>query len=256
LIKIVIIGAGNVATHLGMALIDAGNEILQVYSKTEKSASILAKKLKTNFTTGISKVETNADLYITAVSDDIVLQILNSLDLKDKFIVHTSGFLPMDILRQSSENYGVFYPLQTFSKLRNMDIKTVPICIEANSVDNLNKLKSIAGQISTNVREINSAQRKKIHLAAVFASNFPNFMYSIADKLLGDSNIDFDILKPLIKETAEKVQDMKPAEAQTGPAVRGDENIMLTHLEMLKDYPAYKKLYQIISEEIKPATSK
>lgn len=256
MIKIVIIGAGNVATHLGMALIDAGNEILQVYSKTEKSASILAKKLKTNFTTGISKVETNADLYITAVSDDIVLQILNSLDLKDKFIVHTSGFLPMDILRQSSENYGVFYPLQTFSKLRNMDIKTVPICIEANSVDNLNKLKSIAGQISTNVREINSAQRKKIHLAAVFASNFPNFMYSIADKLLGDSNIDFDILKPLIKETAEKVQDMKPAEAQTGPAVRGDENIMLTHLEMLKDYPAYKKLYQIISEEIKPATSK
>ena len=256
MIKIVIIGAGNVATHLGMALKDAGNEILQIYSRTDYSASLLATKLESNFTLNLSEIDANADLYVISVSDDIVLQILNYLNLKDKLIVHTSGFLPMDILKQASVNYGVFYPLQTFSKSRNMEMKTVPICIEANTVENLERLRFIAGQISTDVREMNSEQRKKIHLVAVFASNFPNFMYTIADKLLGDLNIDFDILKPLIKETAEKVQNIKPAEAQTGPAVRGDEKVMAEHLDLLNDYPAYKKLYQIMSEEIKKRNNK
>ena len=254
--NIVLIGAGNVATHLGKALINAGNKILQVYSRTNESANILATKLNAEHTTNLSQLVNHADLYVLAVSDDVLPDILKELKIENKLIVHNSGFLSMDILKQSSANYGVFYPLQTFSKSRKVDMKTVPLCIEANSPENLEKLKSLAGQISADVREVNSEQRKKLHLAAVFACNFPNFMYTIADRLLGDSNIDFNILKPLIKETAEKVQDLKPAEVQTGPAVRGDENIMLAHLEMLKDYPAYKKLYQIISEEIKPATSK
>lgn len=249
--KIVFIGSGNVASHLGMALKDAGNEILQIYSQTEKSADVLARKLNTNYTISLSEIETNAELYIISVSDDIVVQLLDHLSLKDKFVVHTSGFLSMDLLQKTSENYGVLYPLQTFSKLRNVDMKTVPICIEANTKENLEKLRSLARQISDDVREINSEQRKKIHLAAVFACNFPNFMYVIAEKLLEDSKINFDILKPLIMETAEKVQAINPTEAQTGPAVRGDEKVIFKHLELLNNYPAYKQLYQLISKEIK-----
>ncbi len=251
MIRIVLIGAGNVATHLGKALVNAGNEILQVYSKTDESANVLAKKLKTNFTASLSEINENADIYVLSVSDVAVLPVLNQLSFRDKLLVHTSGFLPMEILKQSSDNFGVLYPLQTFSKSRDVDMNTVPLCIEANSPENLEKLKSLAGQLSADVREVKSEQRKIIHLAAVFACNFPNFMYNIADKLLDDSNIEFDILKPLIKETTEKLQDIKPAEAQTGPAAREDENIIKAHLEMLKDYPAYKKMYQIISEEIK-----
>ncbi|MCD4732581.1 MAG: DUF2520 domain-containing protein, partial [Bacteroidales bacterium] len=236
--SIVLIGAGNVATHFGKALINAENKILQVYSSTVDSASVLASKLETGFTTNLTEINKNANVYVISILDDALPITLKELNVGNKLIVHTSGFLSMDILKQSSVNYGVFYPLQTFSKSRNVDMKTVPLCIEANSPENLKKLKSLAGQISADVREVNSEQRKKIHLAAVFACNFPNFMYTIADRLLGDSNIDFNILKPLIKETAEKALDMKPAEVQTGPAVRGDENIMLAHLEMLKDYPA------------------
>lgn len=238
------------ATHLGKALKGAGNEILQVYSRSVESASTLAKNLETSFTVSLKEINTNADLYLISTSDDVVDQILAQLSLKDKFVVHTSGFLPMDILIQSSINYGVLYPLQTFSKAREVEMKNVPICIEANSPVNLKRIKVIAEQISDDVKEVDSEQRKKVHIAAVFACNFPNFMYTIADKLLSDAELDFDILKPLIKETAEKVQEIKPLEAQTGPAVRGDEKVIASHMELLKDYPPFQKLYQIISEQI------
>ncbi len=249
--KIVLIGAGNVATHLGSALKNAGNEISQVYSKTEKSAEDLATIMNTSFTTELSEIEENADLYIISLIDDMVERILSQLNFFDKLVVHTSGFLPIDILKKVSENFGVLYPLQTFSKSSDVEMKTVPICLEANTPENLERILVVANQISDDVREVDSAQRKKLHLAAVFACNFPNFMYSIADNLLKDSNLDFDILKPLILETAVKVQNIKPSKAQTGPANRGDESIMNAHLEMLKDYPEYQKLYQAISDQIK-----
>lgn len=250
MIKIILIGAGNVATHLGMALKNAGNEILQVYSKTENSASFLARTLDTRFTTKVSEIDPNADLYVLSVSDDYVDQVLDKITFKDKLVVHTSGFLPMDILKQSSDNYGVFYPLQTFSKERSVDMKNVPICIEANSPMNLDKIRRIAQQISNDVRQINSEQRKVLHLSAVFACNFPNFMYTIAQKILQNQDLDFNMLKPLILETAQKVQELDPAIAQTGPAIRGDKKVIASHMELLKGYPGYQKLYQIISEQI------
>jgi len=257
--KIVFIGAGNVASHLGKALKDAGNEILQVYSRTEKSASLLAQKLETTSTSNISEIYSNADLYVISVSDDNVDQILGKLTLKDKLVVHTSGFLPMDTLKQVSENYGVFYPLQTFSKSREVEMRSVPICIEANTPENLQLLNSLAGQISSDVRQINSDQRKVLHLSAVFACNFPNFMYAIAEKILQNHDMDFSILKPLILETAQKIQELEPANAQTGPAIRGDERVINAHLKMLDNYPAYQKLYQIITDQIsdtkKPETN-
>lgn len=248
--RIVIIGAGNVATHLGQALKDSGNEIIQVYSRTEQSARTLAKKLETVFTTSMIEINKNADIYLLSVSDDAITNILKELSTGNKLLVHTSGFSSMDILSGKSKNCGVFYLLQTFSKSRSVDMKTVPLCIEANSDENYEILKSLANQVSDDVHEVSSEQRRKLHLAAVFACNFPNFMYSVADQLLGDSKIDFDILKPLIKETAEKVQDIKPAEAQTGPAKRGDNSIMDAHLEMLVNYSDFKQIYQLISKEI------
>jgi len=205
-INIVLIGAGNVATHLGNAFKIAGNNINQVYSRTDKSASILAKQLKTDYTVKLSAINPNADLYVIAVSDDVVAEVINHLQLKDKLILHTSGFLPMDILKQTSENHGVFYPLQTFTKTIKMDMKRVPICIEANTEENLTMLKLLAEQISSEVKEINSEQRKILHLAAVFACNFPNFMYTIAEHILQDQNLDFNLLKPLIVETTQKIQ--------------------------------------------------
>ncbi len=178
------------------------------------------------------------------------------LSLKNKLTVHTSGSIPLEILNKVSENHGVLYPLQTFSKSREVDFSNIPICVEANSAENLEKLKSVAKALSNNIYEVDSEQRKVLHLAAVFACNFPNFMYTIADKILRDSDIDFDILRPLIKETAEKIQDVKPAEAQTGPAIRNDEKILSGHMEMLNDFPQLKELYKLISAEIKKINPK
>ena len=259
MIKIVLIGAGNVATHLGKALLNTGNEILQVYSRTSESAKLLATELNTEYTINISQLFDKADLYIISVSDDVLPDILKKLKIENKLIVHTSGFLPMDTLKQVSENYGVFYPLQTFSKSREVEMRSVPICIEANTPENLQLLNSLAGQISSDVRQINSDQRKVLHLSAVFACNFPNFMYAIAEKILQNHDMDFSILKPLILETAQKIQELEPANAQTGPAIRGDERVINAHLKMLDNYPAYQKLYQIITDQIsdtkKPETN-
>jgi predicted short-subunit dehydrogenase-like oxidoreductase (DUF2520 family) len=228
----------------------SGNEILQVYSRTDHSANVLASKLNTNFTFNLSDIETNADLYIISVSDDALEQMISQIRIKAGLVIHTSGFLSMDTLSQTSKNFGVLYPLQTFSISREIDMKSVPIFIEANTSINLKRIKEIAGQISDNVFEIDSDQRKKLHLAAVFACNFPNFMYSVAADLLGDAKLNFDILKPLIKETSEKVQDLEPIDAQTGPAIRGDERLIAAHIEMLNDYPAYQELYKAISKQI------
>ena len=248
--NIVLIGAGNVATQLAFALEHAGLQIVQVYSRTTTSAEKLAGELYTEFITDLSALKPDADLYILSLTDDATVQAVQNINLQNKLVVHTSGSLDMEILSTVSENYGVFYPLQTFSKNRKAIFKNIPICLEANSDSNMKLLIKLAGKISGDVREVNSTQRHKIHLAAVFACNFPNFMYTIAEKILEGSGLDFDILKPLITETAAKVQLIKPVEAQTGPAIRKDNKIMDVHLQILNNYPEYKELYKLISLEI------
>ena len=169
MIRIVLIGAGNVSTHLGTALKKAGNEIIQVYSRTEKSAGDLAKLLDSTFTTNLSVINTNADLYIISLTDDIVGLLLSQLNIGNKLIVHTSGFLSMNILDQVSENVGVLYPLQTFSKSQEVDMKKVPICIEANNSENHKRIKSLAEQFADDVRDINSEQYMlQLYLPAIF----------------------------------------------------------------------------------------
>jgi len=248
--KIVTIGSGNVATHLAIALKGAGKEILQIYSRTSENAKSLADKTGAEFTNDPMEVRDDADIYIIAVSDDALPVVAGNIDFKNNFVVHTSGSAPMDILKVSSENYGVFYPLQTFSKTRNVDFSEIPVCIEANTFVNGERLKNLAISLSGDVRFVDSEKRKVLHLAAVFASNFPNFMYSVAQMITEDNSLDFNILKPLILETAMKVQDMRPTAAQTGPAIRGDEKIMKMHIEMLEKYPEFQKLYEVLSEMI------
>ena len=254
--NIVLIGAGNLATHLGLAIQKTGRKIVQVFSRTEESALHLAGILNADFTCDPQDISREADLYILSVTDDAANQISGTLNLGQKLVVHTSGSLPMNILRKSSENFGVLYPLQTFSKSRSVDFDTVPLCIEASSADNLQLLEHFAKELSHKVVEVDSEKRKIIHVAAVFACNFPNFMYNIADKILADKGLNFDLLRPLILETAVKVQELKPEEAQTGPSIRGDKTILRKHDELLKEYPEYREIYKKLSEAIRNSRNK
>lgn len=249
--NIVLIGAGNVATQLACAFDNAGFQISQVYSRTTESAEKLGGDLNTGFTTDLNAIVSDADLYIVSVSDDAVKPLANNLFLGDKLVVHTSGSISIDEIKQMSDNYGVFYPLQTFSKTRKADFKSIPICIEANFGESEKLLIELGRSISNDVRRIKTEERKRIHLAAVFACNFPNFMYTIAEEILKKNKLDFELLKPLIEETAAKVQTIDPYDAQTGPAKRGDETIMNQHLELLKEYPGFKEIYKLMSSEIK-----
>ncbi len=248
--NIVLVGAGNVATQFGIALHDAGLNIRQVYSRTMASAEMLATRLHSDPVDDPATIEAGADLYVIAVVDDAIEKVAGQLDAGDKFLVHTSGALPMDILEPFARNYGVIYPVQTFSRTKKVDFTGVPVCIESNNLANLERLNRFVSKVSNDVRTLPSDQRKVLHLAAVFACNFPNFMYVVANSLLQGAHLDFDLVKPLILETAEKVQGVSPEKAQTGPALRSDQKVLGAHLEMLRGNRALYDLYKQISNEI------
>ncbi len=247
---IVILGAGNVATHLSIALKKAGLEIKCVYSKTIDAAKKLALKVDSHYTNKIEQIPVEADLYIIAVKDEVIEVVIKHLKLKYGVVVHTAGSISIDVFKEKFENYGVFYPLQTFSKDRETDFSVVPICIEANRKKLEDILLELGKRLSNNVRIVDSNKRKKLHLAAVFACNFANHMYSIATEILKDTDLSFDFLKPLIDETAQKAIDSDPGLAQTGPAVRNDQNVIKEHLRMLKDNPEFEKIYSFVSDSI------
>jgi predicted short-subunit dehydrogenase-like oxidoreductase (DUF2520 family) len=247
---IVILGAGNVATHLSCALNNAGFPIKCVYSKTIESAKELALKVDSHYTNEINHIPVEADLYIIAVRDEVIEEIIKHLNLKYGVIVHTAGSISMNVFENQFKNYGVFYPLQTFSKSRNIDFSNIPICIEASNKQLEANLLKLANCLSSNVHLINSEKRKMLHLSAVFACNFANHMYSAAAEILGQSDIPFDLLKPLVTETAQKAIDSDPVKAQTGPAIRNDQGVIQKHLEMLKNNPEFEKIYRFVSNSI------
>ena len=246
---IVFIGAGNVAKQLGLALKKVNHTIVQVYSKHRSSSKKLAKLLKCDHTISPEKINRTADIYIIAVNDDAIVEVAKQLNVSDKIVIHTSGSVAMDVLKSTSKNSGVFYPLQTFSKNKKIDFKNVPICLEANNTKTYKTLEQVAKSISNNVQKINSEQRINIHIAAVFACNFTNHFYSIANDILQTNKLSLDIIKPLIAETAEKIKNNPPTKMQTGPAIRGDKKTMDKHLKMLTN-KNYKQLYQLISKSI------
>ncbi|MGE0560807.1 MAG: Rossmann-like and DUF2520 domain-containing protein [Flavobacteriales bacterium] len=248
---ITFIGAGNVATHLAKALYKANISINQVYSKSFKNANALAKKVNAQPIENLSQLNTRTDLIIIAVPDDTIETVVKNIAIKDKLMVHTSGSVDLGVFKKGAfKSIGIFYPLQTFSKSKALNLQEVPICIEANSKSNLALLNTLANKLSNKVYEISSVQRQQLHLAAVFACNFSNNMYQIAFDICRNNNIDFNILKPLIKETAQKIETIEPKLAQTGPAKRNDASTILKHLDLLQNQKNYQDIYQLITQNI------
>jgi predicted short-subunit dehydrogenase-like oxidoreductase (DUF2520 family) len=249
--NVVMIGAGNLATQLALAMTEKGIKIKQIYSRSAESARELATKVNASFTNDLSQLFPQADLYVIAVKESAIQKILEVLSLEEnQLIVHTAGSVSMTILEGFSGNYGVFYPLQTLSKEKKIDFSVLPICIEANHPSNLIKLHELAGILSNSVHHINSDERKTLHLAAIFTNNFVNHFYTIGAKILQEKKLDFELLKPLIYETAEKIKILHPMDAQTGPAKRNDQVIINSHLKMLQDLPEFQKIYSFVTESI------
>lgn len=250
--QIVFIGAGNLATNLAKALYYKGFRIVQVYSRTEESARELAMKVEADYTTDLNEISKNAKLYIVSLKDAAFAELLPQItaEKQNSLLVHTAGSIPMSIWEGHAQRYGVFYPMQTFSKQREVDFREVPFFIEANTPEDAELLKAIAATLSEKVYDATSEQRKSLHLAAVFICNFTNHMYALAAELLKKYNLPFDVMLPLIDETARKVHELTPREAQTGPAVRYDENVMNNHLSMLVDSPALQEIYKLMSKSI------
>ncbi len=247
--KLIFIGAGNLATQLALACSKQGFEILQVYSRTEASARALAEKVQCGFTTSLSELRDDADLYLFSVKDDALPGLLAAMKPNNGIWAHTAGSIPMSVFDGYTDKQGVFYPLQTFSKSRTVNFRKIPIFIEASSEAVAESLLQIASRLSDQVSLLTSDKRKRLHLAAVFACNFTNHMYVLASKLLQEEHIPIDVLQPLIDETAAKIHDLTPAAAQTGPAVRYDEQVISKQLGMLSD-PRMQELYRLLSESI------
>ena len=251
--KVVVIGAGNVATHLSLSIQTTSASIIQVYSRSEESACALASRLRVAWTTRICEITPEAGMYLFAVKDDALPEIIPQIPANNGLWVHTAGSVPMDVFKGYTEHYGVLYPLQTFSKSREIDLRPVPFFVEACTPDNEKSLVEFAGKLSTNVQMLSSEKRKYVHLAAVFACNFSNHMYMMACKLLDKQHIPHDVLLPLIDETAAKIHTLSPLKAQTGPAIRYDLHVLNRHMELLTD-PAMKEMYQLISQNIHKET--
>ncbi|AVM51569.1 putative short-subunit dehydrogenase-like oxidoreductase (DUF2520 family) [Bacteroides zoogleoformans] len=251
-VSIVFIGAGNLATNLAKALYRNRFRIVQIYSRTAGSAKLLAQTVEADYTTELSCITTDAQLYIVSLKDAAFAELLTLMVRnKEKALwVHTAGSIPMSIWEGHVRRYGVFYPLQTFSKQREVNFKDIPVFIESNSEEDGLFLKGIASILSEKVYEVSSEQRKHLHLAAVFTCNFTNHMYALAAELLKKYRLPFHVLLPLIDETARKVHELDPLASQTGPAVRYDKNVIDEHMRMLADEPEIQVLYRLLSESI------
>lgn len=254
--KIVLIGAGRLATHLGPALRRAGHELVQVYSRTTASAEALAALVGAEAVTDVEALTTRADVYVCAVKDSVLPVLLPTLckGREEALFLHTAGAVPMSVFSTLARHYGVLYPMQTFSKGRQLDFTQIPVFIEADSPETLAQVEALARSVSSSVRSLSSDDRRSLHLSAVFACNFVNHCYHLAANVLAQHDIPFETLLPLIDETAAKVHSLHPREAQTGPAVRYDENVISSHMAMLDGLP--KDIYGLLSKSIHEESKK
>lgn len=250
--NIVFIGAGNLATNVALSLHDKGYRIVQVYSRTMLSAQTLADRLQAEAVDDISAVVADADLYVISVKDSALQSVIEQLcdGSRKGLFVHTAGSIPMNIFSGHAEHYGVFYPMQSFSKQRRVDFTEVPIFIESNDSESLKTIEALAKSLCKNVYAISSDARKHLHLAAVFACNFVNHCYELSAEVLSKYNIPFEVMLPLIDETARKVHEIAPKDAQTGPAVRYDENVINMQSGLLKPVPRLQEIYNVMSKSI------
>ena len=250
MIKIIIIGSGNVAQHLIAAFQDSLNlgteiDLVQVFSRQTASVTHL---LDLNKITNDLDALAEADLYIIAVSDDAIATISSQLPFKNRLVVHTSGSVSLNALNDNNRK-GVFYPLQTFTKNKAVDFKTIPICLESENATDFQLLDKVAKAISEKVFAINSDKRKALHVAAVFVNNFTNHLYQIGSEICLEHQVPFEILKPLITETAQKIMVLSPEEAQTGPAKRNDTATIEAHEAFISN-ENHLKIYKILTQSI------
>lgn len=250
--KIVFIGAGRLAFNLSKALLGAGHDIIQVYSRTQDSASAMAAIAGGAPVTDLGLVSNDADVYIISVSDSAMPELIPLVckGREQKVFVHTAGSMPMDVFQGMALHYGVLYPMQTFSKERLVDFSDIPCFIEACDELSARVINELAASVSARVKELSSEDRRYLHLAAVFACNFVNHCYAISADILKKHGMAFDVMLPLIDETARKVHQMEPAAAQTGPAMRYDCNVIRNQSNMLRDNPIVKEIYERMSMSI------
>ena len=232
--KIVLIGRGRLATNLEHALLSAGHEVASVNSRTLEALPL------------------EADVYIVAVKDAALADVIRAATKgrESQLFVHTAGSMPMDMFKGLTTHYGVFYPMQTFSKERLVDFNDISVFLETNDDVSMERLKMLATTLTTHIYELDSEGRKHLHLAAVFACNFVNHCYALSAEVLKAKGLPFSVMLPLVDETAQKVHELSPKDAQTGPAVRGDQNVMQMQAGMLADIPAVKQIYEALSNDI------
>lgn len=248
---VVILGTGNVATHLARGLYDAGVDIIQIFGRNHQAASKLAHLTEARAIERPEEVVRDADLYILAVSDSAVASLASALPAVSGVVVHTAGSVPLSACSANENHYGVLYPLQTFSIGREVSWDAIPIFIEADCNDSLQSIHEVANRLSNQVFPLSSALRMQLHLAAVFVSNFVNHCYAVGYTLTTQNGLNPDWLHPLMQETLDKAISLRnPLTGQTGPAIRGNTEIISLHLALLEQFPALRALYQTVSESI------
>lgn len=246
-----IIGAGNVATHLALGLNNRNFSIKEIWSKNISNAELLAKKINANVCSNLSQLNIETNLVIISVKDDSLEEVVAMLPAHLPAVVHTSGSLDMKILNETSNHIGVLYPLQSFNKDEAVNWKEVPICVEANSDHFTEQLFSLSKSLSGHVEYLNSTQRIQLHIAAIFANNFSNYIYSLAYQLATKQHLPFSLLIPLIQQTTNRLGNTDPFQLQTGPAKRNDVELIKKHIELLSSNKEAQEVYEFLSEEIR-----
>ena len=248
--KIVIIGSGNVAAVLGRKFKEAGHNILQVLSRNAQDASRLAYEWDTQSANHISLLNKEADVYIIAVNDDAIDKVAAEIKLPGKVVAHTAASVSKDILKNVSDHYGVFYPIQSLRK-EMTTLPDIPLFVEASDDKSRSLLNQLAESISPGeVTIVKEGEREKLHVAAVFVNNFTNHLYALAEEYCQKEGLDFKELLPLIEETAKRIKDIPPSKSQTGPAIRNDAETIKKHLSLLEKYPHLQGVYRFLSESI------
>lgn len=246
--KIVFIGAGNVASHLAPAL-HAQGAAIQIFSPSGFSAQQLAQKLGCCWCNSYNEIKKDADFYLICTKDDAIVHVLQHIPLDNGIWLHTSGSVGIEVFCNRRSHYGILYPLQSFTKGDNLTLESIPFLIEGSDNDTLLQIRELADSISNNVVNVDSEKRCAIHLAAVFASNFTNFMLIASERILDSADLPLSLLRPLVEVTTRKAFEFSPICAQTGPARRGDAEIIRKHIELLADSP-FQDVYEMLSTKI------
>lgn len=245
--RVVILGSGNVATSIALALKDKC-ELVQIYSRTPENAQSLAKQVGCDASNTLKDIAPDADVYIVSVKDDAIASVVDAVPDNGALWLHTSGSTPIELFQNKRTSYGVLYPMQSFSKSRPADMSEVHFFVEGNDSIITQDIKDLASLMTRNVHEATSAEREKLHIAAVFACNFANHMFTLSSEVLDEAGIPFDAMLPLIKTTIAKLDHMTPTESQTGPAARGDMKIIEKHIASL--HGDKRKIYKLLSKDI------